>query len=276
MADSASGAPVLYDVRKHAAWITLNTPHNHNALSLELCTALDDAVARALSDPGVRTLVLTGVGKTFCAGADLKSGGGGAARGGDAVRGGGAARGGGGSDARRSRFVSSIEKLWNAPKPVVGRFQGNAFGGGLGLMAACDIGIAVDGCRYAFTEVRLGLMPAIISVFVLRKMSLADATPYFLTGDRFTAAQAQAMRLVQRVVPEAELDAAVERVLDSLREGGPLALQECKQLLRRIPLLSVSDGLEFAEKRIGELFASAEGQEGMAAFAAKRKPNWVP
>jgi methylglutaconyl-CoA hydratase len=264
MADSASGAPVLYEVRKHAAWITLNTPHNHNALSLELCTALDESVAKALADPGVRTLVLTGVGKTFCAGADLKSGGG------------GAAKPGGASDARRSRFVSSIEKIWNAPKPVVGRFQGNAFGGGLGLMAACDIGIAVDGCRYAFTEVRLGLMPAIISVFVLRKMSLADATPYFLTGDRFTAQQAQAMRLVYQVVPEAELDVAVERVLDSLREGGPLALQECKQLLRRIPLLSVSEGLDFAEKRIGELFASPEGREGMAAFAAKRKPNWVP
>jgi methylglutaconyl-CoA hydratase len=265
MADSASGAPVLYDVRKHAAWITLNTPHNHNALSLELCTALDESVAKALSDPGVRTLVLTGVGKTFCAGADLKSGGGGAARG-----------AGSGSDRPRSRFVSSIEKLWNASKPVVGRFQGNAFGGGLGLMAACDIGIAVDSGRYAFTEVRLGLMPAIISVFVLRKMNLADATLYFLTGERFTAEQAKAMRLVHYAVPEAELDGTVERVLDSLRQGGPIALRECKQLLRRIPLMSVPDGLDSAERRIGELFASDEGQEGMAAFAAKRKPNWVP
>ena len=265
MADPASGAPVLYEVRNHAAWITLNTPQNHNALSLELCSALDDYVADALRDKAVRSLVLTGVGKTFCAGADLKSGGGGAARG-----------RGKASKTRRSRFVSSIEKLWNAKKPVVGRFQGNAFGGGLGLMAACDIGIAVDTGRYAFTEVRLGLMPAIISVFVLRKMSLADATPFFLTGDRFTAEQAKAMRLVHHVVPETELDAAVERVLDSLREGGPIALQECKQLLRRIPLMTVPKGLEFAEKRIGELFVSAEGKEGMAAFAAKRKPNWVP
>jgi len=269
MADTASGAPVLYDVRKHAAWITLNTAHNHNALSLELCTALDESVDKALTDPGVRTLVLTGVGKTFCAGADLKSGGGGAAR--------NAAGGAGGaSGPRRSRFVSSIEKLWNASKPVVGRIQGNAFGGGLWLMAACDIGVAVENGKYAFTEVRLGLMPAIISVFVLRKMHLADATFYFLTGERFTAEQAKAMRLVHYAVPEAELDATVEGVLDSLRQGGPIALQECKQLLRRIPLMSVPDGLDSAERRIGELFVSEEGREGMAAFAAKRKPNWVP
>ena len=142
-------------------------------------------------------------------------------------------------------------------------------------MAACDIGIAVDSGRYAFTEVRLGLMPAIISVFVLRKMSLADATPLFLTGDRFTADQARNMRLVHHVVPETELDGSVERVLDSLRQGGPIALQECKQLLRKIPLMTVPKGLEFAEKRIGELFRAGEGREGMAAFAEKRTPNWV-
>jgi methylglutaconyl-CoA hydratase len=265
MAESTQSAPVLYDVRNHVAWITLSTPHNHNALSLALCTALDDAVAQALADAEVRALVLTGVGKTFCAGADLKSGGGGAARQGEAA-----------SHPERAPFVRSIARLWNAPKPVVGRIQGNAWGGGLGLMAACDIGIAVDSGRYAFTEVRLGLMPAIISVFVLRKMSLAEASPFFLTGERFTADQAKAMHLLHEVVPEAELDAAVERILDSLRQGGPVALQECKQLLRRIPLLSVEAGLDFAERRIGELFASPEGREGMAAFAAKRKPSWVP
>ena len=265
MAEPTQSAPVLYDVRNHVGWITLNTPHNHNALSLALCTALDEAVEQALADPNARALVLTGVGKTFCAGADLKSGGGGATRQGEAA-----------SSRGRAPFVLSIERLWNAEKPVVGRIQGNAWGGGLGLMAACDIGVAVDSGRYAFTEVRLGLMPAIISVFVLRKMSLAEASPFFLTGERFTAEQAKAMHLVHEVVAEAELDAAVERILDSLRQGGPLALKECKQLLRRIPALSFEAGLDFAEKRIGELFASPEGKEGMAAFAAKRKPNWVP
>jgi len=255
-------SPVLFDVRNHAGWITLNTPHNHNALSLELCSALDEAVAKAVADPDVRALVLTGVGKTFCAGADLKAGGGGATR----------AEGG---KAARPPFVDSIERLWSASKPVIGRFQGNAWGGGLGLMAACDIGVAVDTGRYAFTEVRLGLIPAIISVFVLRKMSLAEAGPYLLTGDRFTAEQAKALHLVHEVVPAADLDGSVERILDSLRQCGPLALQECKQLLRRIPLLSLEAGLAFAGQRIGELFKAPEALEGMAAFAAKRKPNWV-
>jgi methylglutaconyl-CoA hydratase len=264
MADSTA-APVLFEVRNHVGWITLNTPHNHNALSRELCSALDDAVAKAVADPAARALVLTGVGKTFCAGADLKSGGGGAAR-----------QAANAAAPSRSPFVNSIERLWNTSKPVVGRIQGNAWGGGLGLMAACDIGVAVESGRYAFTEVRLGLIPAIISVFVLRKMSLAEASPYFLTGERFTAEQAKALHLVHEVVPEADLDAAVERILDSLRQCGPLALQECKRLLRRIPLLSVEAGLDFAERRIGELFNATEGCEGMAAFAAKRKPNWVP
>jgi methylglutaconyl-CoA hydratase len=259
-------APVLYEVRNHVGWITLNAPHNHNALSQALCTALDAAVTQALADDDARAIVLTGVGKTFCAGADPKSGGGGAASEGPASA---------SISKQRAPFVNSIERLWNAPKPVVGRIQGNAFGGGLGLMAACDIGIAVDSGRYAFTEVRLGLMPAIISVFVLRKMSLAEASPYFLTGERFTAEQAKALHLVHEVVLEAELDQAVERVLDSLRQCGPQALQECKRLLRRIPAESLEAGLDFAEKKIGEMFRSPEGREGMAAFAAKRKPSWA-
>lgn len=263
MADPQA-APVLYEVRNRVGWITLNSPANHNALSQALCTGLDEAVSRAVADPAARAIVLTGVGKTFCAGADLKSGGGGAARDADSPE-----------RQERAPFVRSIERLWNTGKPVVGRIQGNAWGGGLGLMAACDIGVAVESGRYAFTEVRLGLMPAIISVFVLRKMSLAEASPYFLTGERFTAAEAQAMHLVHEVVPEQELDLAVERILDSLRQCGPIALQECKQLLRRIPLMSVEAGLEFAERKIGEMFRSAEGREGMAAFAAKRKPNWA-
>ncbi len=254
--------PILYEVRNRAAWITLNTPQNHNALSLALCETLDACVQRALADPAARLIVLTGVGRTFCAGADLKSAGGGAAR-----REAGAAR--------RAPFVSAIQRLWDSPKPVIGRIQGNAFGGGLGLMAACDIAVAVESGRYAFTEVRLGLIPAIISIFVLRKMTLADATVYFLTGDRFSAEQARALGLVHQVVPEAELDGAVQAIAESLLQGGPQALGEAKTLLRLIPTLSVDAGLDYAEGKIGALFSGAEGQEGMAAFNAKRKPSWA-
>lgn len=258
--------PILYEVRgagnSAVAWLTLNTPENHNALSHTLSVTLNECVAKATADRAVRAIVLTGVGKTFCAGADLKAGGGGAAR-----------RGAGGE---RAPFVQAIQRLWESPKPVIGRIQGNAWGGGLGLMAACDIAIAVESGRYGFTEVRLGLIPAIISVFVLRKMNLADASRYFLTGDRFTAEQARQMSLVHQVVPEAELDSAVNQVLDSLLQCGPTALGECKALLRRIPALNVEQGLDYAAAKIADLFESEEGREGMAAFNEKRKARWVP
>ncbi len=258
--------PILYDVRgagnSAVAWITMNSPENHNALSHALCVTLDERVAQAIADTRVRAIVLTGVGKTFCAGADLKAGGGGAGR----------AESGG----QRSPFVSAIHRLWESPKPVIGRIQGNAWGGGLGLISACDIAIAVEGGRYGFTEVRLGLIPAIISVFVLRKMNLANASRYFLTGDRFSAAEALQMNLVHQVVIEAELDSAVARLADSLLQCGPTALGECKTLLRLIPTLSVDAGLDYASSKIVQLFASDEGMEGMAAFNEKRKARWVP
>jgi methylglutaconyl-CoA hydratase len=258
--------PILYDVRgsgnNAVAWLTLNTPENHNALSQALSATLNDCVAKAVADDRVRAIVLTGVGKTFCAGADLKSAGGGAAR--------------TGHDGQRAPFVSAIQKLWESPKPVIGRIQGNAWGGGLGLMAACDIGIAVEGGRFGFTEVRLGLIPAIISVFVLRKMNLADASRYFLTGDRFSAEQARQMNLVHQVVAEGDLDGAVAQLVESLLQCGPKALGECKTLLRLMPTLTVDAGLDHAAAKIAGLFGSDEGREGMAAFNEKRKARWVP
>ena len=258
--------PILYEVRgsgsNAVAWLTLNTPENHNALSQALSVTLNECVQKAVADDRVRALVITGVGKTFCAGADLKAGGGGAAR--------------TGKGGERAPFVSAIQRLWDCPKPVIGRIQGNAWGGGLGLMAACDIGIAVESGRYGFTEVRLGLIPAIISVFVLRKMGAADASRYFLTGDRFTAEQARQMNLVSQVVAEAELDNAVGQIVESLLQCGPAALGECKTLLRLIPTLNVDAGMDYAAAKIADLFTSDEGREGMAAFAEKRKARWVP
>jgi methylglutaconyl-CoA hydratase len=253
--------PVLYEVRNGRAWITLNSPENHNALSQALCEGLAVSVQRAQADEAARMIVLTGVGKTFCAGADLKG------------RGGGAVAPG---QSGEPPFIRAIRGLWESPKPVIGRIQGNAFGGGLGLIAACDFAICVDTMRVAFTEVRLGLVPAIISVFVMRKMSLADATAYFLSGDRFTAEQAREMKLVYQVVSPEELDAAVERRCDELMLCGPRALQEVKRLLRTMPTLSVKDGLNWAQAKNQELFHGEEGREGQAAFAAKRKPSWAP
>jgi len=262
--------PVLYEVRNGRAWITLNTPENHNALSQRLCEGLVSSLEQAQADDAVRMIVLTGVGKTFCAGADLKGGGGGAvgkAPAGPAKR---------DATAHHPPFIRAIRGLWESPKPVIGRIQGNAFGGGLGLISVCDFAICVDTLKVAFTEVRLGLAPSIISVFVLRRMALADVTRTFLSGERFTAEAAQRMKLIDQVVPAAELDAAVERQCDALMACGPKALQEVKKLLRTVPSLSVEEGLAWAQANNQVLFNSEEGREGMAAFAAKRKPAWAP
>jgi methylglutaconyl-CoA hydratase len=253
--------PVLYEVRDGRAWITLNSPENHNALSQSLCEGLAAAVQQAAEDDAARMIVLTGVGKTFCAGADLKG------RGGGAVQ---------KEQAGEPPFIRAIRGLWEAPKPVIGRIQGNAFGGGLGLIAACDFAICVDSMRVAFTEVRLGLAPSIISVFVMRKVALADVTATMLSGDRFSAEDARRMKLIYQVVPAAELDAAVEHRCAEMMQCGPRALQEVKRLLRTVPTLSVAEGLEWAQAKNLELFNGEEGREGMAAFAAKRKPRWAP
>ena len=254
--------PVLYELRDHCAWITLNSPENHNALSNALCRQLAERIQQASQEDAARMIVLTGVGRTFCAGADLKGGGGGAVQKAE--------------DGGDPPFIRAIRDLWNSGKPVIGRIQGNAYGGGLGLIAACDFAICVDTLRFAFTEVRLGLAPSIISVFVMRKMALADATRYFVSGDRFTAEEARQMKLVYQVVPEEALDAAVRERCTELLACGPIALQEVKGLLRAVPTMSVQEGLAWAEGKNRTLFNSQEGREGMAAFAAKRKPAWVP
>lgn len=252
--------PVLYEVRGDCAWITLNVPENHNAMSSALLSGLGDALARANGDGAARMIVLTGTGKSFCAGADLKNRGGGATE----------------TVAGESPLERMFRELWYSPKPVIGRIQGGAYGGGVGLVAACDFSICEDSRQFAFTEVRLGLAPSIISVFVMRKIALPDATRYFLTGERFNAEEGVRMGLLYRAVPEGTLDAAVEEHIAALRQCGPNALQEVKRLLREVPVMTVEEGMSWARAKNLELFNAGEGREGMAAFAEKRKPAWAP
>ena len=252
--------PVLYSLRGQAAWITLNAPASHNALSHALCEGLLAAIARAEAEPEARVIVLAAEGRTFCAGADLKGGGGGAVRGGEA----------------EPPFVRVLKALWNGSRPIIGRVQGAAYGGGLGLIAACDFPILADSAKFAFTEVRLGLAPAIISVPVLRKVSLPAATRYFLTGARFSAQEACQMGLGYRVSPPDELDGAVAELCGELRECGPLALGEVRTLLRTVPGMNMEQGFSWALAQSRRLFDSPEGREGMAAFAETRKPAWAP
>lgn len=247
----------LYETRGDAAWITLNQPERRNALSDAMVADLLAHLRRAMADAAVRVVVLTGAGPAFCAGADLKAGGIGAA------------------SAAENPFVQVMQTIWDAPKPVVGRINGHAFGGGVGLAAVCDLAVAVDSATFAFSEVRVGVIPAMISVVVIPKLGVQNTMALFLTGERFPAARAAALGLVNRAVPAAELDAAVEEIVGMIRLGGPTAIREAKQLVRRIPTLSMQAGFDYAAAKIAELFASEEAAEGMLAFAEKRKPRWA-
>jgi len=172
-------------------------------------------------------------------------------------------------------FVTVLKTIWNAPKPVIGRINGHAFGGGLGLTAACDLTLAADTATFAFSEVRVGVIPAIISVLCIPKLGVQNAMWLFLTGERISAARAAEVGLVHRAVPAAELDTAVDEVIGLVRLGGPNALREAKRLVRRVPTLSLDEGFRETTATSLALFASDEAAEGMGAFVQKRKPRWA-
>jgi methylglutaconyl-CoA hydratase len=249
---------VLYEKRGRAGWITLNAPQQRNALSAAIIEGLEAHLRAAIADDAVRAIVLTGNGPVFCAGADLKSGGGAAATG-----------------AGRNPFVEILRLIWQGPKPVIAAVNGHAFGGGVGLTAVADIAIAVDGAKFAFSEVRIGVIPAMISVVVLPKLGIHHGMRLFLTGETFDAAAARGYGLLHKVVPASELTAAVQAEIDAIALGGPNAVREAKQLVRTIPGLTLDDGFAYAQEKIAALFSSAEAAEGMSAFAAKRKPGWA-
>ncbi len=248
-----------YALEDGAAWITLDSPGNRNALSGPLVAELRDHLRTAIADANVRVVVLTGNGPAFCAGADLKNRG-------DAV-----APGSG----RANPFVEILKLMWEGPKPVIAAVNGHAFGGGIGLVAAADIAIAAERAKFAFSEVRVGVVPAMISVVVLPKLGVQRAMRLFLTGERFDAAKAAEYGLVHRVVPADELAGAVREEVAALALGGPTALAEAKRLIRTVAALPLDEAFAYAEAKSAELFASPEAAEGMAAFVAKRKPKWA-
>ncbi len=246
----------LYELRHDVGWITLNQPERRNALSDDVVTGLLAHLRAAIDDTRVRVIVITGAGSAFCAGADLKGGG---------VR----------ATDEENPFVTVMKTIWESPKPVIGRINGHAFGGGVGLAAACDITVAAESAMLSFSEVRVGVIPAMISVVVVPKLGIQNTMWLFLTGERFDARRAVDLGLLQRAVPAAELDNAIEDVVGMIRLGGPNAVREAKQLVRRIPEMSMDEGFRYTAKKIGELFASDEAAEGMSAFIEKRKPRWA-
>ena len=246
-----------YAVEGPAAWITLASPENRNALSAELVSELSAHLRSAQADPSIRAIVLTGEGRAFCAGADLKN------------------RGDMGDDRHGNPFVDVLRSLRDGDKPVIAAVNGAAFGGGLGLVAAADIAIAAESAKFSFSEVRLGLIPAMISVVVLPKLGEHQTLRLFLTGERFDADAAHGYGLLHAVVPDDGLRAAAQAEVEAISLGGPIAIVEAKRLVRAVVRLSEDEAFRYAEKKIAELFASEEAAEGMAAFVQKRPPRWA-
>ena len=257
-AKAAPSTVTRVEIRQTALWITLNRPDSRNALSAALVNELDAHLAAAASNPAVRCVVITGAGSAFCAGADLKSPPGQVVNGRQGVT-----------------LADVLARIQDHPKPVIAAVNGAAFAGGLGLVGASDIVVITEDAPCSFSEVRIGVIPAVISVVCLPKLGPAHGMKLLLTGERFDGRRAVELGLAHRAVPADQLQAAVQQEVDALRLAGPTALAECKKLVRRIPTLDRDAALQEATEWSLRMFLSAEAAEGMAAFREKRPPAWA-
>ncbi len=243
--------------------VALNRPEQHNALTPEMITGLTQLFRDLAADDSVRLVILTGNGRSFCAGADLNF-----------MR----AAADYTFDENVADGQAIFDLMWavdRCPKPVIGRINGAAIGGGAGLVSCCDSVVAVERATFAFSEVRLGIVPAVISPFVLAKIGAAHARELFLTGERFPAAHAQRVGLVHHVVAdEAALDEAVAGRVEQFLQGAPGAQGAAKTLIRTVVDRPADQLREYTTNLIAQRRASEEGREGMSAFLEKRKPGW--
>ena len=237
--------------------VTLNDPENRNALSSELTSDLVETLDAADHDPEVRVVVLTNSGKVFCAGADLSQ------------------RSSGDKPSKSVNPLDLFGRFRKSPKPYVGRIAGHCVAGGMGLAAAMDLSVAIDDAKFGFTEVRIGVAPAMISVLCLPKMRPAEAAEAMLLGNRMTGTDAARLGLVNKAVPSDKLDEEVQKFVDDLLAGGPNALAATKQLLVEVPGMDADAAFEWTSKLSAELFRGEEAKEGMQAFLSKRPPNWI-
>lgn len=253
-------------ITQRVAHVALNRPQVHNAFDDALIAELTATLSSIDDDGGVRAVVLTGNGASFSAGADLNW-----------MR--GMAKASEAENRADSERLALLMRTLNfLSKPTLARVNGAAFGGGVGLVACCDIAIAADSAKFALSEVKLGLVPAVISPYVMAAIGARAARKLFLSGEIFDAAEAARIGLVQQLASPEQLDAAVERQLDLLAKGGPNAQREAKQLaLAMSGMTSASAAATDRENAalIARLRVSAEGQEGLSAFLDKRVPNWT-
>src|SRR5262252_2429039 len=252
------------DIHKNVAFVLLNRPDVHNAFNDDLVKQVTDSFAELGRRNEVRVVVLAGNGKSFCAGADLNW-------------------------MKRMVQYTYEENLADAqavgrmylaiakcPKPVIARVHGAALGGGAGLVAACDISVAVESVQFGFTEVKLGIIPAIISPFVLARVGPGRAREFFITGERFLAPVAMNIGLIQHVVShEAALDALIDSKISQILTSAPGAIAAAKELVFGLAARTLESSLEFAAEAIARARVSAEGQAGMQAFLERQRPPWI-
>ncbi len=256
---------ILTETREDGvATVTLNRAEVHNAFNDTVIADLTGVLRRLGDDDKVRAVVLRAEGKSFSAGADLSW----------------MQRMAGYGHAENLADAGALAELMRVlnflPKPTVARVQGAAFGGGVGLVACCDIAIASDAASFSLSEVRLGLIPAVISPYVVAAIGERAARRYFLTAERFGADEALRIGLVHQVVPADQLDSAVDTILTRLSEGGPAAQRAAKDLIFTVAHRPIDAGLiHDTAERIATIRASAEGREGLAGFLEKRKPAWT-
>jgi methylglutaconyl-CoA hydratase len=255
-----SDAVTLSTQSRGIARITISRPERKNAFDAAVIAELTAAVGRI--DRSARAVVLQSEGDTFCAGADVEW-----------MR--------GMADysldeniADSKALASMFRALYDLEMPLVARVQGAAIGGGAGLVAVADIAVASTDASFAFTETRLGILPAVVSPYVVRKIGPARATALFVTGSRIDAKRAHEIGLVERLVEPSDLDAAVGRVLEAITSGGPKAVNAAKRLVREVERKLIEETTDLTVKRIAEIRVSHEGQEGLRAFLEKRDPRW--
>ena len=260
---SESGTFVTHVDERGVATLTMNRPEVHNAFDDALIAALTEELRRLGGDERVRVVVLAGAGKSFSAGADLNW----------MRRMAGYSRAENYEDSMNLALLMAT--LNGLRKPTVARVHGAAFGGGVGLVACCDIAVASEAAAFCFSEAKLGLIPAAISPYVVNAIGERHARRYFLTAERFDAEEARRIGLVHEVAAPEELDARVEAVCQALLQNGPRAMAEAKQLAQDVARGRIDQYMvEDTARRIADIRVSEEGQEGLSAFLEKRKPGW--
>jgi methylglutaconyl-CoA hydratase len=254
---------IVFRIEDKVARVTLNRPEVHNAFNDTMINELNMVFNDIEKRLDIRVVVLTGEGKSFCAGADLNW-------------------------MRRVKdytyeenleeslnLAEMLSKIYTSPKPTIARVNGTAIGGGTGLVAACDIAIAASTAKFSFSEVKLGLIPACISPYVIKKCGEGKCREFFLTGERMKAEKAYAAGLINIVVPSEKLNPVVDEFIHQLISSGPEAIKKCKELLRKVPEMSLKEAKKYTAEVIAQLRISDEGQEGMNSFLEKRKPSWT-